>query len=719
MKTKARRRAALTESAAGSSPSPRVLSVQWREPAISFALVILTLLAFSNSFDAGFTLDNKGLLHDPRITQWTAHNIDLILHHTYWWPNGEAGLYRPLTTLSYLFNDAILGDGERPFEYHAINFFLHAFNVLLVYALLLRLAGQQLVAASIAAAWAVHPLLTESVTNIVGRADLLAGLATLGGLLLYMEAADAAGARRAAWFAGLMAIAFAGVFSKESAVCVIVLIVLYEVILHKERVRTGALVAGCAATAIPIGVMLYARSKVLAASLPAEFPFTDNPIVGASFRIGKLTALKVIARYLGLILWPAKLSSDYSYPEIPLFRGALADWFCVAVVLGTLAGAARLYKTNKLAFFLLCFAGATFFPMSNLVLPIGTIMAERFMYLPAIGLLACVVLAIYGACERLSIQRFGPVIVCVMIACFAIRTWARNADWADERSIVTASLDASPDSFKLHRQLATLLYGQERTPENIQRGKEEAEKSVALLDALPDAQNTAEPFCLAGGYNFIEGELLNQSQDSSAILSPQADASYRRGISLVERCARIDKNVHDAYAAKLRGASDARPFLEGDPQPYLMLSVAYSRLNDPDKAINAAREALRLHPRSSNGYLQVANIFMRKNLRADATGALVEGLLLTSGGGLAEALATLYKDGADAGSCQMIATPSGPSIDPHCAPFRERVCAISADVLKVRLASSRRDLAEQQRLDFMRNYGCPTGPLDAVFSGLR
>src|ERR1019366_7509963 len=111
----------------------------WREPVICGALVILTLLAFSNSFNAGFTLDNKGLLHDPRIAAALPPNVGLILHHTYWWPNGEAGLYRPLTTLSYLFNDAILGGGDQPFEYHVINFVFHAFNVLLVYTLLLRL----------------------------------------------------------------------------------------------------------------------------------------------------------------------------------------------------------------------------------------------------------------------------------------------------------------------------------------------------------------------------------------------------------------------------------------------------------------------------------------------------------------------------------------------------------------------------------------------------
>jgi protein O-mannosyl-transferase len=71
---------------------------------VVLALGVLTLLAFSNSFQAGFVLDNKGLLLDPRIREVTPENIALIFGHTYWWPTGEAGLYRPFTTLSYLFN---------------------------------------------------------------------------------------------------------------------------------------------------------------------------------------------------------------------------------------------------------------------------------------------------------------------------------------------------------------------------------------------------------------------------------------------------------------------------------------------------------------------------------------------------------------------------------------------------------------------------------------
>ena len=270
------------------------------------ALVILVLLAYANSFQAGFTLDNHGILRDPRVQQATAHNLGLIADHTYWWPSGESGLYRPLTTLSYLFNYAILGDGDQAAGYHWVNLTLHAINVLLVFALLLRLTGELRLAGLIAAGiWAVHPVLTESVTNIVGRADLLAGAATLGGLLMYLQGAAASGGKRVAWMIGLMLVTFAGVFSKESAVCVIGLILAYEAIRPRAPVTEGgtrdALVMGCVATALPIAVMLAQRTKVLAASLPAEYSvhgqsdrrreFLDRAIDGAESN----RALSVVA----------------------------------------------------------------------------------------------------------------------------------------------------------------------------------------------------------------------------------------------------------------------------------------------------------------------------------------------------------------------------------------------------------------------------------------
>src|SRR5262249_29841447 len=141
------------------------------------ALAVVICLAWSNSFNGGLVLDNGYIIQkDARIHAATPANFDLILHRGYWPTAYDAGLYRPFTTLTYLFNYAILGDGENPAGYHVLNLLLHILNAFLVYVLALRLIGKIWTAATVAAVWSLHPVLTEAVTNIVGRADLLATL---------------------------------------------------------------------------------------------------------------------------------------------------------------------------------------------------------------------------------------------------------------------------------------------------------------------------------------------------------------------------------------------------------------------------------------------------------------------------------------------------------------------------------------------------------------
>jgi protein O-mannosyl-transferase len=127
----------------------------------------------------------SAIAEDPRIRESTAHNVRLILSQDYWYNRDNSGLYRPIVTLSYLMNYAVLGNGARPAGYHWVNLALHGVNVALVYVLGWLIFEDAALAWALAAIWGLHPLLTESVTNIVGRADLLAGFGVLAGLLCY------------------------------------------------------------------------------------------------------------------------------------------------------------------------------------------------------------------------------------------------------------------------------------------------------------------------------------------------------------------------------------------------------------------------------------------------------------------------------------------------------------------------------------------------------
>jgi len=184
---------------------------QFGKPIPIIATLLLTLLAYSNSFQSGFVLDNRPLLlQDPRIQEASQSNVELIFQHSYWWPHGESYLYRPLTTLSYLFNYTILGNSDHSAGYHWINLILHAGNVLLLYFLVLRLTSGFWLALCTASLWAVHPVLTESVTNIAGRADLLATVAVLAAFLIYLKSRNASSGARLFWLALLALVTTTG-----------------------------------------------------------------------------------------------------------------------------------------------------------------------------------------------------------------------------------------------------------------------------------------------------------------------------------------------------------------------------------------------------------------------------------------------------------------------------------------------------------------------------
>jgi hypothetical protein len=381
-------------------------------------LWLAAFLAYSNSFGGALVLDSNGvILEDSRVTAATGDNVRAILTGEYWPGSTQSGLYRPITKLTYLFDYAVLGNRANPQSYHWINFLLHGLNMTLAFYLGLRLFGDIWRALALAALWGLHPVLTESVTNVVGRADLLAGFGVLAGLLCYIRARE----RQWPWLALLALVATVGMFSKESAIVLMAAMAIYDFTWGKPDWRAYSCVA------IPFGIFLVARTFALHGVGTVHATFTDNPLAYAGFWEGRLTAVKVIGRYLLLLTWPARLSCDYSYNEVPLAGwNDLGAFAALAVCAGTVALAAYRRRKEPLLFFFVAFFFVALLPTSNLLVTIGSIMAERFLYLPALGFAGCVVYLLRGR------ARWVLAAVCVLLA---VRTYYRNRDWRDEASL--------------------------------------------------------------------------------------------------------------------------------------------------------------------------------------------------------------------------------------------------------------------------------------------
>ena len=645
------------------------------------SLWVFALLAYSNSFGTGFVFDSdRAILKDPRVHAATSENLHLILHEEYWYKSTATLLYRPLTTLSYLFNYAILDNGPHPVGYHWVNFALHAANIALVYLLgLLLFQGaerKERLALALAAIWALHPVLTESVTNIVGRADLLAAFGVLAGLLCHAKGVPATGRRKVAWLSALALAAAVGMFSKESAVVLPAAMVLYDVTVGKGTWR--ARWPGYVTVALPVSFFLYVRSQAVAGWVSAPIPFTDNPLVGAALWTARLTAVQVIGRYLWLLVWPRDLSCDYSYNQVPLSAWGEGNLAALAVCAIAAAACIICYRRHKAVSFFIAFFFAALAPTSNLAILIGSIMAERFLYLPSVGFAGCLVWAVYRR------PRVAPAVLALIGAALAARTYARNFDWRDDRSLWTSAAQVSPASYKTHLHVATAVIGPQG--EGMDRAIDEVNRSLAILDGLPDDRNVPQAYSTAGLIYVMQGELL-------AAQGPRAQSQqwYQKAVDVLSRGERVDRIAGEEARRqnKLRGI---RVAASGWYPLYLTLGDAYLRLGDPRKAIEAFEYGRVLRP-EQDFFEDMSSAWRAMGDPQRAAIVLIEGLLVdNSYTRLDSELVELYRQTAP-GSCALRNTGSGVEVEPRCPQVHDEICTAFDNVRQLYLRMGQETMA--------------------------
>ncbi len=649
-------------------------------------LCVLALVAYSNSFRGGFVLDNGTIiLGDSRIRAATAENLHLIWTQEYWYNRATTGLFRPLTTLSYLFNYAALGNEARPAGYHWVNFALHAANILLVYFLGLLVLREPMPALGLAALWGVHPVLTESVTNIVGRADLLAGLGVLGGLVCYVQSVTAAGRRKACWLLGLAVATGVGVFSKESAVVVIAVMAIYDLAFASAPWRTR--LPGYAAAGIPILFFLYVRSQVLANLPVGVVPFGDNPLLGGDFLTSRMTAVKVVGKYIWLLIWPARLASDYSYNQVPLFTWN--DWRAMAslaAIAAATAAAIYAYRRKRAIFFFIAFFVVTLAPTSNVVIRIGTIMAERFLYLPAIGFLGCVVWVL----GRVPDRRAVAVALAAACLALAVRTWARNRDWHDDPALWASAERVSPRSFKVHTILADEW---QQKQGGLDHAVAETNQALAILDGLPDERNTVRPYAMAGTVYRRKGEVTGDK------------SWYQKARVALERGVKVDR-ANLEIIRRENAAADRTVLPSGWAPLYLELGRTRMRLGDPRQALEALDYGRIIQPDVVFSE-EISSAWLALGDSRRAAIALLEGFAIDpSQTQLASRLAELYRQTAP-GSCAIQKQGATSTLNLNCPLVHEEVCAASANVVALHQKRGQPQLAAGTRASAIRDLGCP------------
>jgi tetratricopeptide (TPR) repeat protein len=582
----------------------KIVSLVWSRHGRRLLLLwALALAAYSNSFHGGIFFDNiPALLEDPRIRAVTAQNVGAILTEGYWHIAPNSGLYRPVTTLSYLVNYAVFDNGANPAGYHWFNFVLHGVNVSLVYALGILIFDAPALALAFAAIWGLHPLLTESVTNIIGRAELLAAFGVLAGLLCYVRWASATGRRKHWWLAAMVAAQAVGLFSKESAAILPAILLVYD-LTWSERASWRARAPAYAALLLPFAAFLYLRIQLHTSIMSAV---SKNLANAAGFWTARVRILKIIEKSIQLFVWPDHLSPDYSYNAIPGFRWKLLTWedgrvlIVLAVCLCAIAFAVRCRRRWKAMFFFVTFFFVAFAPTAVAVGVLG----ERFLYLPSVGLAGCLVAAIYELGRRFSSSwpaspRVAWIAMGVACLALAVRTYARNSDWHDELSLWSSAVNVVPGDARAHLNLGTAL---EKIPGRLPDAIAELQTALRIMPG-----NAKEHSTLGGALAKMPGRVPDAIAEFQAALRIQPnDASVHYNLGRL--LARMPGQLPDAIA-EFQAALRIQPdFAEAHNN----LGNAFERM--PGRLTDAMAEwqaAVRSDPDLGEAHYRLGNAFSK------------------------------------------------------------------------------------------------------------
>jgi hypothetical protein len=670
------------------SPSKTALSSPWLLYAL---LTAITLAAYCNSFGLGLAFDAHPLLADARIHSATTENLRLIVTKNYWWPAPVERLYRPLTTLSFLLNYAILGNGTQPAGYHVLNVLLHLLNVWLVFALAQRLLRRPWPAFFAAALWAVHPVGTDSVANIAGRADLLAAGGLLGGLLVY-DAWTRQPQPRWPLYAALAALAAWAVFSKETGAMLLPAMLLWD-LARGFGGRDGMRRRGSAYLSVAgvLAAYLWIRLQVFATlPWPVE-PFVDNPLRGASFWVARWTAIKVIGMELWLLVWPVRLAADRAFGEIPL--SGFADprpWIALGVIIVILIAAFRLRSKDPIWFWCAGFFGLMLLPASNLVVSIGATMAERFLYLPSVAF----AIALSAVCYRYLPPRYVPCALATVVVLLSVRTLARNPDWNNDLALMGHDSATAPHSFRVRETHGEYLY--DVYPQKLDEAIAEVEVGWNILRPLPPDRSAANiPPILALLYG-VKGDQVGAT-------TPAGRAWFEKALALLQRADTISRAGEQAFETEQ--ARHGRPLTRrwAVKDVYIFLGMTYTALGRRAEALAAYRYARGIDPQDIRAYDgAVATAQRAGDPEQAAVIALQKSMALDLAPSALPELRSAYANVPGA-AC---AFDERGALVQHCPPVHNDLCRAVAELADTFADARLSERAARLRNGMGQSYGC-------------
>uniref|UniRef100_A0A7N8Y5A8 Protein O-mannosyl-transferase TMTC3 n=1 Tax=Mastacembelus armatus TaxID=205130 RepID=A0A7N8Y5A8_9TELE len=605
-----------------------------------------------NSLSCGFVFDDVSAILDNKDLRPSTPLRNLFLNDFWGTPMAEERShksYRPLTVLTFRLN--YLFTELSAASYHLLNVVLHAV-VCVLFLRVCRLFLDKTSSLVAALLFAVHPIHTEAVTGVVGRAELLSSIFLLAAFLAYTKSTSADHSIVWAPIALTVVLVAAATLCKEQGITVVGICCVHEVFVAqgftlpmlldtlrqvlrgKDGFPYALLQTLLKLIVLVISTLLLViiRVQVIQSQLPVFTRF-DNPAAVSPTPTRQMTFNYLLPVNAWLLLNPSELCCDWTMGTIPLVESILdlrnLATLVFYIVLGLLAyhSLRHRHSSAKTVIMALSLIVLPFIPASNLFFPVGFVVAERVLYVPSMGF--CVLVA-HGFKIVSHLKKISWLMIGVLLTTHAVKTFNRNWDWESEYTLFTSALKVNKNNAKLWNNVGHALENQNnyaralqyflqatrvqpddigahmnvgRTYKNLNKSKE-AEDAYLVAKSLMPQVIPGKKYATRVAPNHLNVyiNLANLIRANESRLE-EADQLYRQAISMRPdfKQAYISRGELLLKMNKLTEARDAYlRALELDrtnADLWYNLAIVNIEMKDPSEALKNFNHALELNPR--------------------------------------------------------------------------------------------------------------------------
>jgi Tfp pilus assembly protein PilF len=574
---------------------PDVIQKGWRKGLVVYLLLAgIALAVYGQATNHDFVSYDDPLY----VTQNSHVQAGLTWRGVVWaFTTGHASNWHPVTWLSHMLDIEIFG--LNPGEHHLTNVVFHLANAWLLFFVLQRMTGAFWRSAAVSALFCLHPLHVESVAWVAERKDVLSTFFWLLTMASYGRFVEKRGPGRYA----LVIVSFAlGLMAKPMVVTLPFVLLLLD---YWPLGRFDS--PNPAGDGLPKKTLPLVREKIplfLMAGVSCVVTFLvqqHGPAVQSLEQIPmgvRLTnAVVSYATYVVKTIWPCGLAVYYPHPmsELPAWQIAGA-----VLLLMVVSGLFAVVRKNHpyLIVGWLWFVG-TLVPAIGIVQVGGQAMADRYTYIPVVGLFIAAVWGFAAIGENWKAARRAlPVAACTVIAAFTIGTWFQVRHWKNSAALFDHALRVTKDNQLAHNQLGQALHEAGRVDEAIRHFEEAlritpqyVSAHINLGDALKDQGKLDDAAHAYGTALRFVPDHATAKNNLGVILAMQGKMT--EGITLFSQVLKVDpENV----------------------RAHNNLGIVLAQQRKYEEATHHFREALRIDPNSESARKNLRLVLERRNL---------------------------------------------------------------------------------------------------------